>query len=424
MLRQLLAAAAELLPYLTELLWFLGTPIAWVWQLVRLIGFVVVLLPLFLPPAWQYLRSGSIQKGVRYGPSVRHALDIYVPVAGSEGGVGYTPLRCPVVLFVSGGAWIIGYRMWGFLLGLALQRRGIMCVSVDYRNFPQSRIPDMVDDVADACAWVHEHIASYGGDPSNVSIVGQSAGAHLTALLLLHLVGATAPAPASAAAAATAVTAAAPGAAPCISAAAEAPAPSAAGASRHEAAVRSGALLPRRWIGISGPYDMERIVPVLRKRGLHPALMDALACGDLAACSPIALLAKGGGGEGGGGEGGHLLRHAVPRTATWPPLALFHGTADRTVDWRHSADFASALRAAGAPHVRERYFADKSHTDPILEDPLFSHADPLLEDLVAMVLEGAAPSLAAEQLGAAEGAGPASVAGRAWLHAAKWINPF
>ena len=36
--------------------------------------------------------------------------------------------------------------------------------------------------VADACAWVYEHVASYGGDPRNVSLVGQSAGAHLSAV--------------------------------------------------------------------------------------------------------------------------------------------------------------------------------------------------------------------------------------------------
>ena len=56
----------------------------------------------------------------------------------------------PVLVVVSGGAWIIGYRMWAFLFGFQLARRGIVCVSVDYRNFPQARIPQMVDDVEEA----------------------------------------------------------------------------------------------------------------------------------------------------------------------------------------------------------------------------------------------------------------------------------
>ena len=110
------AAAPELLPFLSELLWYLGTPVAWVWQLLRLLMFVLLLLPFFLPPAFEYATNPSVRKGLRYGPSVRHALDVYVPTAPN----GHALLSCPVVVFVTGGAWIIGYRMWGFLLGLAL----------------------------------------------------------------------------------------------------------------------------------------------------------------------------------------------------------------------------------------------------------------------------------------------------------------
>ena len=260
-------AAQELMPHLSTLLRLLGTPAYWAWQTLRLVLFVVLMLPLFLPPWFAYACSSTIRKGVRYGPSVRHGLDIFLPLGpdgkaarrrrrhlrrparesdgggdgddgsasvasignrvqsdmsssgggggsagsggggsssgddgsdgsgggdGSDGGDGSGGCDggrgCPVVIFVSGGAWIIGYRMWGFLLGLALQRAGVLCVCVDYRNFPQAGMPSMVDDVAAACAWVRNHIGAYGGDPTNLSLVGQSAGAHLTALHLLRLV--------------------------------------------------------------------------------------------------------------------------------------------------------------------------------------------------------------------------------------------
>ena len=45
-------AFAELVPFTWMLLWWLGTPIAWVMQLVRLLLFVFVLLPFFLPQPW------------------------------------------------------------------------------------------------------------------------------------------------------------------------------------------------------------------------------------------------------------------------------------------------------------------------------------------------------------------------------------
>lgn len=91
-------------------------------------------------------------------------------------------------MFVCGGAWIIGYRMWAFLFGWGLQRNGVLCAAIDYRNWPQATIPEMVDDVELALRWVHRHAAELGGDTKGrVTIVGQSAGAHLTALLVLQV---------------------------------------------------------------------------------------------------------------------------------------------------------------------------------------------------------------------------------------------
>ena len=43
----------------------------------------------------------------------------------------------------------------------------------------------MLSDVDKAVAWVLVHAAEYGGDPMRVTLVGQSAGAHLAAVSLL-----------------------------------------------------------------------------------------------------------------------------------------------------------------------------------------------------------------------------------------------
>jgi len=43
--------------------------------------------------------------------------------------------------------------------------------------------PEHVKDVARAFAWVHKHIAEYGGDPNRLFVGGHSAGGHLAALL-------------------------------------------------------------------------------------------------------------------------------------------------------------------------------------------------------------------------------------------------
>lgn len=66
----------------------------------------------------------------------RNVLDLYVPYRHQ-----LKRGKAPVVVFVTGGAWIIGYKAWGALLGRRLSQRGVLVASLDYRNFPQVRVP-------------------------------------------------------------------------------------------------------------------------------------------------------------------------------------------------------------------------------------------------------------------------------------------
>ena len=59
-------------------------------------------------------------------------------------------------------------------------------VSVDYRNFPQGNIEDMVVDIEQALRWIWDNIDDYGGDRSKMFLAGQSAGAHITSIVLLR----------------------------------------------------------------------------------------------------------------------------------------------------------------------------------------------------------------------------------------------
>ncbi len=38
---------------------------------------------------------------------------------------------------LAGGAWTIGYKAWGSLLGRRLSKHGVIVYCLDYRNFPQ-----------------------------------------------------------------------------------------------------------------------------------------------------------------------------------------------------------------------------------------------------------------------------------------------
>lgn len=111
----------------------------------------------------------------------RHYLDVYgsrTPHVNSNNDEEEKTKK-PVVIFLTGGAWIIGYRMWGCLLARALVPFGILVIIPDYRNFPRVNIKGMVDDVDRSIQWVLDHVEEYGGDVDRVVLVGQSAGAHI-----------------------------------------------------------------------------------------------------------------------------------------------------------------------------------------------------------------------------------------------------
>lgn len=92
-----------------------------------------------------------------------------------------------VLCLIHGGGWTNGYKEWMAFMAPALTARGVTVVSFGYRLAPGNVFPAQFDDCADALAWVHDHIADYGGDPNRIHVGGHSAGGHLASLLALHL---------------------------------------------------------------------------------------------------------------------------------------------------------------------------------------------------------------------------------------------
>lgn len=95
--------------------------------------------------------------------------------------------RRPVIFFIHGGALISGNR-GGFASGRQKQLQrylesGFVVVSIDYRLAPETKLPELWTDVADAYAWVRRDGPKlFGADPNRVAVVGQSAGGYLTLL--------------------------------------------------------------------------------------------------------------------------------------------------------------------------------------------------------------------------------------------------
>jgi para-nitrobenzyl esterase len=112
---------------------------------------------------------------------------------------GLDEKRRPVMVWIHGGAFSVGSGSWPMYEGSVLARRNdVVVVTFNYRlnllgflNLSEAtggRIPatgneGLLDQVA-ALEWVQEHIAAFGGDPGNVTLVGESAGAMSIACLL------------------------------------------------------------------------------------------------------------------------------------------------------------------------------------------------------------------------------------------------
>jgi len=99
--------------------------------------------------------------------------------------------RLPVMVWLYGGGWKIGSTRNPVFDGAALAGEGVVVVTVNYRigfegfgvlpGTPANR--GLLDQLA-ALEWVQREIAAFGGDPGNVTVFGQSAGA---ASIGLHL---------------------------------------------------------------------------------------------------------------------------------------------------------------------------------------------------------------------------------------------
>ena len=97
----------------------------------------------------------------------------------------------PVVVWISGGGYLNCDSADPYLTGSAVARAGAVVVSANYRSgfegfahidgAPDNRA--LLDQLA-ALRWVQDNVARFGGDPGNVTVLGQSAGAGSIAALL------------------------------------------------------------------------------------------------------------------------------------------------------------------------------------------------------------------------------------------------
>jgi para-nitrobenzyl esterase len=140
-------------------------------------------------------RGPSLEGGGDVGPTSEDCLFINVWTPRAETGAAL-----PVMVWIHGGAFVLGSGSLPINDGTVLAQQGVVVVSFNYRLGPLGFVVHpalereaatqaatanfgLLDQIA-ALRWVRRHIAAFGGDPKRVTIFGESAGAQSVLALM------------------------------------------------------------------------------------------------------------------------------------------------------------------------------------------------------------------------------------------------
>ena len=138
------------------------------------------------PPSYAHIARTAMSEDCLY-------LNVWTPAQRS-------PQHLPVLVWIHGGGFVVGSGSMKEDDGENLARKGVVVVTINYRLgvFGFLAHPDLtresphhssgnyglLDQIA-ALRWVKSNIAAFGGDPDNVTVAGQSAGATSIGYLLV-----------------------------------------------------------------------------------------------------------------------------------------------------------------------------------------------------------------------------------------------
>ncbi|WP_433685001.1 carboxylesterase/lipase family protein [Nocardia sp. CA-119907] len=152
-------------------------------------------------------RWDGIRDALEFGPPVPRASNVGAAMSSVSGNVGDGSEDCltlnvwspdlgaaglPVMVWIQGGTYLENNSANPDCDGATLAGSGVVVVSMNYRvgadgfgridGAPDNR--GILDQIA-ALGWVQDNIAGFGGDPANVTVFGESAGAACIAALLV-----------------------------------------------------------------------------------------------------------------------------------------------------------------------------------------------------------------------------------------------
>jgi arylformamidase len=124
----------------------------------------------------QTAQNSTILKDIPFGAHPEERLDIFPSKIHDS----------KILVFIHGGYWhLLDKAMFHFLAGHFL-KYNVTTVLINYPLAPQSSIGEIVTSCRKALRWLHDNIIRFNGDPTELYLLGHSAGGHLASMLLVE----------------------------------------------------------------------------------------------------------------------------------------------------------------------------------------------------------------------------------------------
>ena len=110
---------------------------------------------------------------------------LYLNIWAPAKAVGKKGAALPVAMWIHGGAFVNGYGFEVSMDGDKWAQKDVILVTINYRLGENAAGNLNILDQIKALEWINKNIVQFGGDPSNVTIFGQSAGGMSVRTLLI-----------------------------------------------------------------------------------------------------------------------------------------------------------------------------------------------------------------------------------------------
>lgn len=117
--------------------------------------------------------ASDVALDLSYGDAEREVLDLF---RGSAGG--------PLLVYIHGGYWQRGDKAMYSFVAEPFMQAGVNVALLNYTLTPACRLGDIAPEIRRAISWLWHNADEFKFDRDRLSVMGHSAGGHLTAMMM------------------------------------------------------------------------------------------------------------------------------------------------------------------------------------------------------------------------------------------------